>query len=300
MKHLRTALAVVVALSGSVLALTHLGANPVAPGKDLGISVSVMNPPDGLVLRTDSGDLTTFVRLTIRPADDHVFTAALENGTAVGVTSVVNPDGRMLYLHKHNGGSTEKFDWPSGVALRVTRTSAATTATPITVVNWEVFNKDTESDAQGKARRRAIWGWTSTILLLVSAVGAVVATLASKEDKRRTHDAKACVEDLIEEIQGENPQQTQHIRTYLRKRVLEKASYDEAVRALGLKFARARAVSVKAEMYFSDRLGTLTGDLITIADQLKPKPGAAPAPPAAPPPPATPPPGSTPPPPTTP
>jgi hypothetical protein len=54
---------------------------------------------------------------------------------------------------------------------------------------------------------------------------------------------------------------------------MEHASYQEALAATGLPPAKARAISIQALAYFSDRLGQLILDLVRIAEELEEKPG---------------------------
>jgi hypothetical protein len=258
-------LAAIAAASGSVLALTHVGANPVAPGADLGVVVTINDATDAIVVRSDAKDLTAFIRLTMSPPTSDTYAAQLENGTNLGATAQPGSRSSVLTIHKAAMGATEKFDWPSGVNVKISRTQPVGSSAKVQIVDWEVFSKDDQSDAKWKAVRRKIWWWTSTILLLLTGAAAVLAD--GKEGKKKGHAITDLVATVIDEIEGENPEETKHIRTFLRKRVLEGAAHEEALDATGLKPAKARAVSVKARNYFPARLRELILDLQRIADE---------------------------------
>jgi hypothetical protein len=270
MKRARTALASVAAVSSVVFTMTHFGANPVAPGADLGITVAVNDTRNSIDVESDVGDISALLRLTVAPPSSDVYTAQLTNGTSLEVTAIANPGGRVLTIHKPGGIPTEKFDWPSGVNVRVIRTPTPGVVTSVSVTNWEIFEKAGQSDTKSKAERRSGWYWVTSVLAAIACVAAVA---TPKEGGKGPQGARECVAELIEEIEvGED---TLHVRTILRKRVIEHASYQEALAATGLPPARARALSIRALSYFSDRLEQLIVDLIRISEELQERPDEA-------------------------
>ncbi len=271
--------AAIAAASASVLAMTHLGANPVAPGRDLGVVVSSPAGGDALILDADAGDLSALVRLTIDAAASATYSARLENGVALATKVDPTPGGSLLTVHQPGGDAAGKFAWPSGVALRITRDPQAgggapvSVAAPIRVIDWQVFSIDSESDSRSKATRRRWWWGISSILLLASGGTAAWAAAKEKDSGRGApHGARDCVEALIEEIEGDSAEQTRLIRIFLRKRVLEHASYEEARDAMGASSGTALKAIGKALHYFPDRLNQLVDDLLTIAVELQPDP----------------------------
>lgn len=272
--------AAIAAASASVLAMTHLGANPVAPGRDLGVAISSPAGGNALILEADAGDLKALVRLTIdAAASAATYSARLENGVVLATRIDPAPGGSLLTVHEPGGSAAAKFEWPSGVALRITRDPRAGggapvgVAAPIRVIDWQVFSSDSESDSRSKATRRRWWWWLSSILLLVSGASAAWAAAKEKDSRRPApHGARDCVEALIEEIEGESAEQTRLIRIFLRKRVLEHASYEEARDAMSAPSGTALKAIGKALHYFPDRLNQLVDDLLTIAVELQPDP----------------------------
>ncbi len=293
--------AAIAAASASVLAMTHLGANPVAPGRDLGVVIGTPAAGDALILEADAGDLNALVRLTLDAAAGATYSARLDNGAVLATKVDPAPDGSLLTVHQPGGSAGDKFDWPAGVALRITRDPQAGSAparvnAPIRVTDWQVFSKESESDSRSKATRRRWWWWISSILLLVSGGSAAWAAATEKDARVRPtpHGARDCVEALIDEIEGESAEQTQLIRIFLRKRVLEHASHEEARDAMKAPSGTALKAIGKALHYFPDRLDQLVDDLLEIVVELQPEPPDEPPPVAGPPveaaPPASPPP----------
>jgi len=275
----RVIFAAIVAMSGSFLAITHIGNNPVAPGAELGIAVSISPTGDAIVVNHDSADMDAFVELSVAPAGGDRFSAGLDNGTALGVISQPNPRGWFLRVHKAGGATSDKFTWPNGVAISISRQVSVPTPA-VTVLDWQVFSKDDESDAAWKVRRRSTWRWISLVVLLLSAAGAVVTTLTgAKEPAKKPHSARDSVEALIEEIAGKDAEETKALRAFLRKRYIESASVQESLDATGLSPARARAVGVKARNLLPERVANLIRDLNGIyAELVNPDPGPPPPP----------------------
>ncbi len=242
-------LAAIAAASGSVLALTHLGANPVVPGKDLGVSHSVSSDGATILFESDAGDLDAVVRLNITPPFASSYTAHLTSGPSLGLTVVPSGGTLLVTVHKADGSVTDKFLWPAPAKIRITRAAAAGSPGPLAVQDWQIFPKDSESESQSKATQRKIWWWTSTVLLLLSAAVTAIFVYQerTKAAKPSAHGAKDCVEALIEEIEVENDEElTRHIRTFLRKRIQQQASYAEAKDALGLPPGQSAKVIGKA------------------------------------------------------
>ena len=154
--------AAIAAASASVLAMTHLGANPVAPGRDLGVVISSPSGGGALIVDADAGDLSALVRLTIEAAAGATYSARLENGAVLATRIDPAPSGSLLTVHQPGGNAAGKFAWPSGVAMRITRDPQAAGApvgvpAPIRVIDWQVFSSDSESDSRSKTTRRRWW-----------------------------------------------------------------------------------------------------------------------------------------------
>jgi len=276
---IRIVLIAVAAASAVLLGTTHLGNNPLLPGAELGVAISIAPAGDVIIINHDSADMEAFVELAVAPPGGDRFSAVLDNGTTLGITAQPNPAGWILRVHKAGGtSSSDKFTWPNGVPIRISRHVSSPTAA-VRVLDWQVFSKDDESDAAWKARRRSIWRWISLVLLLLSAAGAVLTSIPeTKEPAKKAHSARDSVEALIEEVTGKDAEETTAVRAYLRKRYIQSASLQESLDATGLSPARARAIVVKARRIFPERVANLIDDLNGIHAELM-KPDAPPEPP---------------------
>ena len=271
---IRIVLLAIAAAAGVLLGTTHLGNNPLLPGAELGIAVSVTPAGDTIVVNHDSADMDAFVELAVAPAGGDGFSAVLEDGTPLGVTAQPRIGGWFLRVHKAGGvSSSDKFTWPNGVPIRISRHVSSPTPAAA-VIDWQVFSKDNESDAAWKARRRSTWRWISLVLLLLSAAGAVLTSIPeTKEPAKKAHSARDSVEALIDEVTGKDADETQALRAYLRKRYIQSATLQESLDATGLSPARARAIVIKARKIFPDRVVNLIADLENIyAELMKPDP----------------------------
>jgi hypothetical protein len=70
---IRLILVAIAAASGSFLAATRLGNNPVTPGAELGIAISITPAGDAVVISHDSADMDAFVELVVAPAGGDSF-----------------------------------------------------------------------------------------------------------------------------------------------------------------------------------------------------------------------------------
>jgi hypothetical protein len=137
------------------------------------------------------------------------------------------------------------------------------------VLDWQVFARDNGSDAAWKARRRSVWRWISLVLMVLSAAGAVLTSLASAKGPANTaHSARNSIEALIDEITGKDDKETKALRAFLRRRYIQSASLQESLDATGLSPARARLVGVKARNTLPVRVARLIEDLQNIYVEL--------------------------------
>ena len=67
--------------------MTGGGNNPLLPGAELGIAISITPAGDTIVVNHDSADMEAFVQLAIAPAGGDRFSAALDDGTGLWVTA---------------------------------------------------------------------------------------------------------------------------------------------------------------------------------------------------------------------
>lgn len=266
---IRIVLLAVAAAAGVLLGTTRLGNNPLLPGAELGIAISIPPPGDIIVVNHDSADMDAFVELAVGSSGRGTFSAELDDGTPLGITALRNQDGWFLRVHKTGGSSSsDKFTWPNGVPIRISL-HASPPGPALKVFDWQVFAKDNKSDAAWKARRRSTWQWISLLLLLISAAGAVLTSMPeSAQPAGRAHSARDSVAALIDEITGQDATETKALRAYLRTRYIQSASLQESLDATGLSPAGARRIVVKARNILPVRVLKLIVDLQTIYAEL--------------------------------
>jgi hypothetical protein len=277
MMKIRIVLLAIAAAAGSFLGATHLGNNPLLPGADLHVTITVAPAGDVIVVKHNSADMDAFVDVAVAPPGGDRFSATLENRTPLGITAQANPAGWFLRIYKEGGtSSSEKFTWPNGVAILISRHVSSPTDA-VRVLDWEVFPKDNESDAAWKTRRRSFWRWVSLVLMVVTALAAVLTSLVEpKAPPKKAHTARDSVEALIDEITGKDDKETEALRAFLRKRYIQTASLQESLEATGLSPAKARQIAVKSRDLLPERVKRLISDLNGIYVELT-TPDAAPA-----------------------
>jgi hypothetical protein len=143
------------ALGATLFGLDKIGVTPIAPGHDVGFQWGERPSPVGsqLVLTTDAGDLNCWVSLRI-PANVAAKTpikAKLSTGRELTVAAMKDKDGWLVEIFDpaKDGSIRTKFLWPSGIELVVYSFGSADSST--TLLDWNVYLKDKESDSLSKA-----------------------------------------------------------------------------------------------------------------------------------------------------
>lgn len=259
------------AVAGLVLGLDRTGLTPIVPGYDVRFAWGSRQAAGGseLILTSDAGDLSTWLALRVRVTgqDAGRAQAALSNGQSLTVLPTrLGQDVWSLELSDGKGtGRGVKFDWPSGIEIIVL--FPGTSLPGVRLENWEVYLKDKESDSLLRSGRRKRWGWISLGLLMLAAIGAVVGVWPQR-DEPQPFTSETCIRQVIADVEGRTEEETQQMRSLLRKVLLEGAESREAVEALGLPFSESLQVWFAARRNLIARLKSLIGSLSNLESRL--------------------------------
>lgn len=227
-----------------VVALTKIGNTPVAPGVDTGFRGPIVSCPRGSVcFETDGGDLKTLVTLWVREnqTPSGTWHAELVKGAKLSVVAERAPShGTKLTISKVDTAlARSKFDWPSGVTLRVWNDSTR----PFIVEDWRLDVPDKEGfDSEGRARWRQMWFVICLILIVVVVVAAISEQLRKSPepewDLSRIGTELARV--TISQIEGDPADETPIVRGLLETVILKGVLVDHALAKVAPNRSRAR------------------------------------------------------------
>jgi hypothetical protein len=122
-----------------------------------------------------------------------------------------------------------QFLWPSGRAVNLDFDSEGASA--ISLEDWEVFLVDKESDSKAKSEWRTLWFWSSLLVFIVYFPTAVWAALSLRERPPPGDPVHACIDALIDQVEGKDKKETAAMRQVLRRVLREGAAIDEALEA---------------------------------------------------------------------
>lgn len=202
-----------------------------------------------LTLRGDKGGLECRVQLFFRIPTGRTasFAAAIEGETSLATsqTALVPDTVRLEILPSATAPDRHYFQWPSGRGLNVSHEGP-----PLELVTWTVWHKkeDKESDTQGKAATRFGLNCIVAVLTVFAFLHTLIAALKDNATSRAVGSPeRALAEHLIETIIGDTPEETEHLRGFLRGVLIQKLSPDEALNQLGLlAFAKRWSIRAKA------------------------------------------------------
>lgn len=167
-----------------VVALTKIGSTPVAPGLNTGFRGAIADCARGSAcFETDAGDLKALVTLWIHEPDTAAGTwhAELVNGAKLSVAAEQVPGhGTKLIISKVDTAfARAKFDWPSGVMLRVWNHPVR----PFTMESWRLDVPDKEGfDSEKRAEWRQVWFVICLVLIAVVVFAAISEQLRKSSD----------------------------------------------------------------------------------------------------------------------
>lgn len=210
-----------------------------------------------LVLSTDTGDLTCWVKLRIPanvriPANAPSFSAKLSTGAHLWVYQDTR-DGsdQWIAIVAEGQKPQEKFKWPSGAALSVY--SSNNSPGSLTLNDWRVFLSDKDYDSKDRAKWRT-WVFRGSVALLILAlIGGGLEGLerySKLTEEVPPFTSQRCIEELIKSTEGATPQETKWMRAILTKVLLRTVSVADALAPLPLEDLQRKRLWFKTRDQF--------------------------------------------------
>lgn len=266
MKTLRRLLIVLGTVALVLLGITQLGGTPIYKGYDTGFQATTGNTPvPTLVLSTDVGDLTCWLRMRV-PATSTPVSASLSNGIPLSVyhESVEGQD-QWVAVVADGYKREEKFKWPSGTQLFLTFKHGDSAA----LNDWRVYLSDKDFDSRDRTKGRTIAFYFSALCLLLGLVGAGLEAYAKYEGKASTFTYERYLEQLILSVEGKDAQETEWMQSILKKVSLQGVSAEDAIAPLPLKEEyQKQRIWFKARENFNRRLDWLILELSKDQEEL--------------------------------
>ncbi len=259
MKKLRRFLIAMAVPFGGLITLTQLGGSPIYEGFDTGFDARPADIANSkLAISTDSGDLHCWVKLQL-PLRSQSFSANLSGGIPLSVYQESVQGGSQWVAISADGlKREEKFHWPSGATLYLT------TANGVSVLpsDWRVYLADQAYDSMGRAMWRKIALGCSLVFLCLSLTGGILEGLArAKVEPPASFTHEHCLSALIMSTEGASPQQTEWMRSILRKVLLETVPVADALAPIPLENLEKKKLWFGTRKQFRTRLEKLITDL---------------------------------------
>lgn len=227
-----------------VVALTKIGNTPVAPGLETGFRGPIANCPRGSAcFETDGGDLKALVTLWIRETQipSGTWHAELVKSAKLFVAAESVPGhGTKLTISKADTAvARSKFDWPSGITLRVWNDSTRS----FIVENWRLDVPDKEGfDSGGRAQWRQIWFVICVTLIALVVLAAISEQLrkSSEPEWDLTRIGTELARVTISQIEAGTPDETPIVRALLEAVILKGVLVDNALAKVAPNRSRVR------------------------------------------------------------
>jgi hypothetical protein len=238
-RRVRIIVALICAAGAALVGRTHLGSTPIAPGVDTNFSwkqKTLTSELGQFRLWADAGLIQCWTALIlVVPSDgaDVVFDARIAEGNPLRVAARrVHKDQWELEILPRESAKLF-FEWVPGRALDVSY-RGRTSGKP-EVKFWTVYPSVGQYDSKERQSRRRKWFWLSLLLLagliLGSAYNAYMAV--SPNSGQTPYGEKACIAELITRVQGCNADETERVKSFLRRVILEGSGVDETLQHLG-------------------------------------------------------------------
>jgi hypothetical protein len=224
------------AIAVLLLGLEKVGVYQFVPGGDTGFQFAPLAGRPGYSLRhaNGGGNLTSWVQLIVRPAGTGSSLAGFEpldwTGDPLAIMSRPLGDGRfkVSISKRPNPPRGTPFVWGAGLELQIVRTTPGT----MTLDDWAVFPSSQAPDNFRLAARRHRWTAISWVLLVLGALGTALTALKGK-DAGEAVTTRTLASAIVNDIDGENPEDTKRLRVFMRKVVLEEVPVDQALTKAG-------------------------------------------------------------------
>ncbi len=275
----------ILALSGVaalLLGLEKVGLYQFVPGGNTGLTVAPLADHSGYSLHhsNGTGNLTSWVQLIVRTQGSAVpeFAPLAWSGDPLAIVSRPLGAGRVevTISKRPNPPQGTPFVWGAGLELRLVETIPNVTTT---VEDWTVFPSTQAPDSLQFAARRHLWTMISWVLLSIAALG--VALTALKKDAGEAVTARTLVGAIVNDIVGETKTETNKLRAFMKKVVLEEVPADQALTQAGypkakgakdvLKNVKRFAFQTRAVDLFLKRVDIAQKELERYKERLSPK-----------------------------
>ncbi len=271
----RRIILVLSAVAALLLGLEKVGVFQFVPAGDVGFEWTAQRLPDGratLVLRSDAGDLSCWIRLVIRwvGPDSGEFDVSISSGEPL-VVSLENIGAAQREVGISKAPDPQQrtpFVWRAGLPIQLVLNGPSSGT--LMLEDWSVHAVAQPSDSRAKAQWRTWWTRCSWVLLAFAIIGAAVTAWPRKEEPE-VATSLTLVRTIVSTITGSDPQQTVQLRSFLRKVLLESVPVREALDALKIPSSpyRTRPQFVaRARRVFLDRITAVKTELDSFGDRL--------------------------------
>jgi hypothetical protein len=266
---------ILLALSAVAAVLLGVGVLQLLPAGDVGfraVSTRLADGRDALLLYSDAGDLSCWIRLVVRSNANTPggWEASISSGEALAVFAQ-GADATQEEVSIANAPDPQKqepFIWRAGSPVTLVRTGVATGR--LALADWAVYPTTQPSDTASKALRRTWLTRGYWIVLVVALIGAATKAWLQKEEPQVV-GSLALVRSIISTIEGPDPKQTPLLRQFLKKVLLEGVPSREALDALKIPLTPYHVRYQfwgRASRIFLERVSIVKQDLDAVGNRL--------------------------------
>jgi hypothetical protein len=259
LKKLRRLVLIIAAPATLLFGIHEIAGVPISKGYETGFHWEVTQAGKHLILSDDT-DGTITCRIVFRLASSGPApTAKTSANVPLGVA--VTPEGpgvERVEIVKALSANQEMFSWPAGKNIDITFGAPLTTSG---VLDWYVYPDSKSFDSRERSQwRHGIFDAT-LILSLIMICGVTFEAVEKYGSKRETISAQRCIELLIANLDGDDPTETERMRTALGKILREGATVAEAFAPYKLSVSSRSALWFKTGLRFRQKLKFLIDEL---------------------------------------
>jgi hypothetical protein len=269
-KRLRFILIALAVPAALLLGLHELGGTPISKGYDTGFEWRADPNNKRLILAADpEGNMTCWLSLEL-PQNLGPFTAETSTGTQLKASvNILQNSKPGIAITKNTQNSRDPFDWPSGVTLFLYVQSQQ--AGSLAIGDWYVFPSNKAYDSRSRSNWRSLLFKASIVLFGLALIGAVfegIEKARGKDGARDAFSAEYCLRQLINRVEGDNPEQSEQMRTVLQKLLLEGVELNDALAPLPFSVAKKYSIARRALKNLHNTLESLITGLAARRDQI--------------------------------
>jgi hypothetical protein len=258
-KKLRRAILIIAAPATLLFGIHEIAGVPLAKGYETGFRWVVTPGGKHLVLGDDTdGTITCRIVLSLASSDPAP-SAKTSTNVPLGLTVILESPGvEQIEITKAISPNQDMFSWPAGKNIDIT---LGTPLAPTGVLDWYVYPDSKSFDSRKRSQwRRAIFFGT-LVLSLFMICGATFEAVEKYGSTRESISAQRCIESLIANLDGDDPTETERMRTALGKILREGATVAEAFAPYKLSVSSRSALWFKTGSRFRQKLKFLIDEL---------------------------------------